>query len=413
MARFEHPFQLYTLDHPEAWEQAYVEETGGLFLVHRGDGTNGGLLCLLPAEPTDEPVELSQALIDWSIEVHYPADPADIVLSERDGIEIAYAEAPGDPKTKGSKLRYWIMRQPGITLQVAQMGYGATDRRQRAHANLTLESLVFPEIQPTSPAEFRARVMDIIAKEHPELTAVAEGKWGLEVSDAAGSSRHKIGLENLYRSCLLDAESMGARIREHLEKLFSAPAIIRELPTFAEARPNLMPMLKSVEWLENVTAGDQIARTEFAPGLSLCFVIDQSGQMLFVNETLLREWDVPLERVEELALDNLAGRSAALPMAMIPDDRGKPAGAILTVQDGYTAARFALPDFRERMAEMLGDEYLVGVPNRDFLIAFSRRDRKLVDTLAKQVRADYHQVNHPLSPEVFLVRAERIEVAKL
>src|SRR5690349_2337236 len=48
MPRFEHPFQLFTLDYPESWDPMYQEETGGLILVNPGDESNAGALSLTP-----------------------------------------------------------------------------------------------------------------------------------------------------------------------------------------------------------------------------------------------------------------------------------------------------------------------------------------------------------------------------
>jgi uncharacterized protein YtpQ (UPF0354 family) len=305
-----------------------------------------------------------------------------------------------------------VVRREKVALNVVQLGPGASDPAQRAHADFALETLTFPEIQPPTPAEFQARVLDILAREHPDLQAEADGEWGVKIRKN-GEPHTTLGLENLYRSCLLNAESIGALIREHLEKLFAATPTLDDFPAFADVRPHLMPMLKPNDWAENASGDRNLPHIEFAPGLSVCFVIDQPEQVVYVNAEHLRRWDVPLERVEEVSLDNLAERSKAMQLALMQDEKGNTAGVVLATNDGYDAARFTLPDLRDRLAELLGEEYYVGVPNRDFLIAFTLRDRENAVTIARQIRADYQRMNYPLSPETFLVRPERIEVAQL
>jgi uncharacterized protein YtpQ (UPF0354 family) len=413
MPQFEHPFQLFTLDYPDSWEPMYQEETGGLILVHPGDESNAGALSLTPIAVNGELPPAKVALEINAKHIGSVLDRGTIRASARDGIQIAYGEGSGTAKIPGSRLRFWVVRREKVALNVVQLGPAATDSAQRAHADFALETLTFPEILPPTPAEFQARVLDILAREHPDLKAEADGEWGIRIAKSEGEPYTALGLENLYRSCLLNAESIGALIREHLEKLFAATPTLADFPNFGDARPHLMPMLKPDSWAENASGDKNLPHIAFAPGLSVCFVIDQPEQVVYVNAEHLRRWDVPLERVEEVSLDNLAERSKGMQLALMQDENGNTAGVVLATNDGYDAARFTLPDVRERLAEVLGDEYYVGVPNRDFLIAFTLRDRESAVTIARQIRADYQRMNYPLSPETFLVRPERIEVAQL
>jgi hypothetical protein len=412
MPRFEHPFQLFTIDYPENWEPMYQEETGGLILVNPGDESNAGALSLTPIAVNGELPPAMLALEVNAKQIGSDLDRATLRDSKRDGFEVAQGEGTGTASIPGSKLRFWVIRQPKVALNVVQLGPAASDTVQRAHADLALESLSFPEIMPPTPAEFQARVLEILAREHPELTAEADGEWGIKLALANGDPHYTLGLENLYRSCLLNAESIGALIREHLEKLLADTPTVEDFPHFADARPHLMPMLKPSDWSIE-TRDIQLPQIQFAPGLVLFFVIDQPDQVVFVNAEHLKRWDVPQERLEEVAFDNLAERSKGLQLALMQDDEGNTAGVVLSTNDGYDAARFALVDLRDRLAGLLGDEFYVGVPNRDFLIAFSRRDVETAVTISRQVRTDYQRMNYPLSPETFLVRPDRIEVADL
>ncbi len=413
MPRFEHPFQLFTLDYPESWEPMYQEETGGLILVNPGDESNAGALSLTPIAVNGQLPPARLALEVNAKQIGSDLARETIRESARDGIDFAYGEGSGTARIPGAKLRFWVVRREKVALNVVQLGPAATDTAQRAHADFALETLTFPEILPPTPAEFQARVLDILAREHSDLRAEADGEWGIRLTRTEGEPYVALGLENLYRSCLLNSESIGALIREHLEKLFAATPTLDDFPAFAGARPHLMPMLKPDSWAENASGDKNLPHIPFAPGLSLCFVIDQPDQVVYVNAEHLKRWDVPLERIEEVSLDNLAERSKGMQLALMQDDEGNTAGVVLATNDGYDAARFCLPDLRDRVAELLGDEYYVGVPNRDFLIAFTLRDQESAVTIARQIRADYQRMNYPLSPETFLVRPDRIDLASL
>lgn len=77
-------------------------------------------------------------------------------------------------------------------------------------------------------------------------------------------------------------------------------------------------------------------------------------------------------------------------------------------KDGFAATRVLLPDLMATWAERLPGRMVIGIPNRDFLIAFSDRDPQHVATLARQVRRDAKRREHPLTPELLVWQAGRI-----
>jgi hypothetical protein len=56
---------------------------------------------------------------------------------------------------------------------------------------------------------------------------------------------------------------------------------------------------------------------------------------------------------------------------------------------------------------------LIGIPNRDFLIAFSDRDPAHVAAIASQVRRDAAERDHPLCADLLLWQDERIRGYRL
>jgi hypothetical protein len=71
-------------------------------------------------------------------------------------------------------------------------------------------------------------------------------------------------------------------------------------------------------------------------------------------------------------------------------------------RDGYAAVRIVLPSLRRRIAAKLGSPFYMGVPNRGFLVCWSR-DFGKADDFREQVANDFEGRPHPLSPVVFLV----------
>jgi uncharacterized protein YtpQ (UPF0354 family) len=81
---------------------------------------------------------------------------------------------------------------------------------------------------------------------------------------------------------------------------------------------------------------------------------------------------------------------------------------VCETRDGYAATRVLLPDLMATWAERIPGRMLIGIPNRDFLIAFSDRDPAHVATIARQVRRDAAQRDHPLCADLLLWQNGRI-----
>ncbi len=100
-------------------------------------------------------------------------------------------------------------------------------------------------------------------------------------------------------------------------------------------------------------------------------------------------------------------------MAFIP---GPPSFAILQTCDGYDAARILLPEIRKVLIEKItGSDrgtVLVGIPNRDFLIAWPETmPADLEKSIRAQVVADAKNQHHPLSSQPMRITLETITPA--
>ena len=411
MPQFEHPFQLFSFDYPDGWEARYQEESGGLILVHPGT-VDAGALSITPVAVTGAPEPIAPLVVENAQRIGSQVAESDVIVTTNGDTVIAYAEGAGATSIPGACLRLWVVRRESLRLNIVHLGPGAALTEQRAQADAAVASLRFPEVLPPTPIEFRTRVIDILAQEYPDLRAETEGEWRLHVRGEKGDPRCSLGLENLYRACLVQSESAGALIRDHLQRLLTNTPRGDAWATFESVRRLIVPVLKPAGWAADLAAESRLPSVEFAPGLIVCFAIDEPQQMVFVQQRQLARWDVPLERVQGAALDNLAERSRDLKLSVLAADpeSGDPSAVVLNSNDGYDAARFLLPDLREALAAQLGDEYLVGVPNRDFLIAFSLRRAEQALQIARQVGHDYRRMNYPLTANIYRVHGDRIEL---
>lgn len=409
MALFEHPLQLYRLDFPDGWEIRYEEETGGVLFINNRPGDTTAL-SISPLAATGRGPDPLQELRSAAERVGVELDESTMRQEEHEDTVIASGEGdrPG-AEVIGSRFRFWVIRHQALTLFATQLGPGCTRPETREAVDRTLESLEFPEVMPPTIDEFRARVVEIIEREYPTVRPEVTSAWSLELVTPQGEPVGTIGLENLYRDCLLKAEAMGAIIRDYLDQLIESLGDVDDFQVYEKVRDRVLPMLKSEEWIANLP---NLATTEFAPGLRMCFAIDSPTRVAYVSKEMVESWNVPLERVEEIAQDNLA-RKGSVEMMVLRDENEGVVALVINVQDGYDATRLVLPSVRDSFAEELGDEYLVGIPNRDFLIAFSERDEETASGIIRQVKHDYQRMNHPIASAIYRVRPDAIEITDL
>lgn len=69
---------------------------------------------------------------------------------------------------------------------------------------------------------------------------------------------------------------------------------------------------------------------------------------------------------------------------------------VCETDDGFGAACILLPELMNKWAGRIPGRMLPGIPNRDFLIAFSDRDPTHMRAITRQVRRDARYKDHPL-----------------
>jgi hypothetical protein len=85
----------------------------------------------------------------------------------------------------------------------------------------------------------------------------------------------------------------------------------------------------------------------------------------------------------------------------------------LEARDGFDAVRILLPKLRELAAEKLGEPYLVGIPNRDFLIFWSAKcSSRFQDYAMEKIDTDFTIQPFRLSSAVFEANKDQVFLAK-
>jgi uncharacterized protein YtpQ (UPF0354 family) len=219
-----------------------------------------------------------------------------------------------------------------------------------------------------------------------------------------------VGLENIYRMVALHTEEPADRLHQIdrwvVELLRASEGTPDNTGSYADLKDRILPMV--------VTAGAGEAykgtvHTPLVDGLLVAYAIDQDRTISYIPRERFEAWNVSIDDLHTLAIDNLVARSEQLAAHAAEDEDGEVNLILFQTMDGYDASRILLPTLHERLREYLGSPFGAAIPNRDMLLCF-RNDDATVGRLRQQVAADYRSMPHQVTDRLLLVTADGIAV---
>ncbi len=256
---------------------------------------------------------------------------------------------------------------------------------------------------------FTRRVLEVVQREFPTR--------GFRLGEELGvitDGRASFGMANLWaqyqQADLSEDDFERAIIEKFANALEMIDGAVQPIPEkWEDARERLRVQLVS----SKVADVGRAVTFPFAEDVHASLVIDCDTGYAYISTDDLQRWGQSAIDAIEIGKMNIVESQPALPLTVMPGET--PLVAIQT-GDGYDAARILIPAIRERIiAELTGredGEVFMGVPNRDFLIAWPTDvDDELQQRLSETVALDAQRQSHPLSTRVLRVTKEAIAIA--
>ncbi|ELP32412.1 hypothetical protein [Rhodopirellula baltica] len=258
---------------------------------------------------------------------------------------------------------------------------------------------------------FSQRVLEILKRHFP-----TEGFRAGEELGVLTCGELQFGLSNLlaqHQQAGFTDEELDETVRVTFERMLemvrTADKVLPE--TWEEAKPRLRVQLCR----SDIEALRKAITFPFASDVTSSVVVDSPHGYAYIRPEDAERWGQSVVDLIEVAKENLLADSLECPMGVV---EGPPKFIAIQSGDGYDAARVLLPQIRERLIQELSDESddpdvepaaIVGVPNRDFLIAWSAQlPADLREQLARTVAEDSRRQSHTLSEQTFRITAESI-----
>lgn len=185
-------------------------------------------------------------------------------------------------------------------------------------------------------------------------------------------------------------------VQMHLSALKKVPPPVPPL-TEKEAEKSLLPMLQPKNWLQQANKNKEkpAISLPFKAGLCVAYVFDQPQYRAYIDENMLP--GLSANDIHEHALKNLRLRTSS--SLVQTQGTGDNTLIVCETQDGFAATRILLPELMATWHSRIPGKMLLGIPNRDFMIAFSDRNSEKTAVI-QQIRADFKHKPNPLTPDL-------------
>ena len=255
---------------------------------------------------------------------------------------------------------------------------------------------IFKKTDGDEQRAFQGRVLKILREIQPDKNfSPSEDPLTLNLGDKV------LGLTNLRSNFLLSSKT------ESDLRTFVTEYILNVLPGldvtertelgWVQESLNLMPQLMPVDFLEKL----DLVSFPFAGQVVIGFVIDAEKTYSYVSKDDIKRWDVDETKIFDLALENLNERTNGIEASGAP---GPNSLLVINSMDSFDAVRIISPDLQNHFGEVIGRPFYFGVPNRDFLICWTKNtDAEFQNRMRAQIAIDFEERPYPLSPSVFEV----------
>lgn len=242
---------------------------------------------------------------------------------------------------------------------------------------------------------FCVRVINVLKEIFPSYGFVCD-----EDAEVIKVNELKLGLTNLRSKFLLTSQTnfeLKELIKEHFVALFT----ILDSDEYGEnlswdfVKTLLMPQLMPSEFITQMP----VINFPFGNDVVIGVVVDSEKSYQYVTQENLQSWSISEKEVYQTAIQNLIEKSFDIEMTFVPPPNGI---IVVDTLDSFDAVRILAPQMQEYFAEKLGDTFYFGIPNRDFLICWSKQgDEEFQDTMKRQIANDFEERPYPLSKFVF------------
>ncbi len=256
-----------------------------------------------------------------------------------------------------------------------------------------------PEL-PREPEAFSEAIMHLLRRQYPNQAIDLAGPMDLVID-----GRH-LALANLLRMVNCDPGNGMQIVEDFLSRIVEGDAVASTPMPLSLARSRIMPRIQPNTLFEHLDRA-QVAHTPWVNDTSIVYVIDLPRMTVSITLEQVVRWGLTIEEVEAQARLNLSNYASSVEVKLVESAEGGRV-AILSVQDGYDAARLLMRSLHGRLAPKLRGDFYVAAPARDIFLAVSQGPDDFVERVQVRVDRDYRRLPYPITNELFVVTQDGV-----
>ena len=301
------------------------------------------------------------------------------------------------------KWQMWLVRHASM-LVVIECRFARQETEPVGRNVVRLIETLKLAVEPADPPQkFAERVLALAREKFPLLPCELSDDLQLKLGES------RINLFNFYR---LYMKAPG-RFREIVMPALTTVVQVQEWgpdqtePPLERVRDRIYPMLYPERvWRENFS---NFCGTPWIADLMILYVVDESQAYWYIRDDLPAKWNLDLEELHAIALENLERHFDEAPMDFtLAGEENGPRLLMPNRPDAYNATRILSGTFHRRLRELLGPEVAVGIPSRDFFVAVSLDSENMVDEVRTKVAEDFATLDHPVCDQLLLLSLDGI-----
>jgi hypothetical protein len=295
-------------------------------------------------------------------------------------------------------FRAWAFRHQSVYVVAIYLQTGPRDPELETLAGMVVDTLEFAE-QPAEPPEvFSQRVVDLARAKFPLLKCELNEGFQLRLGES------NVNLFNFYRSYVNAPEKFDAIVLPALTTVVQVQdwGDNQTEPSFEHVRNRILPMLYPLQaWRDSFP---NFIGEPWVADLIILYVVDESNAYWYIREDLLETWNLSREALHDLALENLDVYFSrhSMEFTLVGEEHG-PKVLMPNRPDAYNTSRLLSREFHVKLRKLLGREFAVGIPNRDFFVAVNLESSDAVAQIRHKVSEDFAQMDHPLTDRLLLI----------
>ncbi len=293
--------------------------------------------------------------------------------------------------------------QAMLTVTFVERGDRPHDPETDTLVRMVLNTLEAPDLLADPPRQFAQRALELAREKFPLLLCEITGEFQLRLG------KSNVNLFNFYRTyvqaperfvnILLPALTTVVQVQEWGEE--------QTTPSLENVRERIMPMLYPEHvWRQNFP---NFVGEPWVGNLMILYVVDEAQAYWYIRNELLEKWHLSAEQLHDLAMTNLERYFDEHPAEMLVSGQDEGPRLLMPHKpDAYNTSRLLSRTFHEKLRDVLGREFAVGMPNRDFFVALSTDEPNMLQHIRERVREDYSQMDHPLTDKLLLVSPDGV-----